>query len=345
MEGHMKRRTITSPSPACGGGLGRGRIARRTILAGFIAAVLAALPLASLAQERLPVVAWCCGNSADDNLQVDRFVLAMAEAGYAEGRDFILVQRFHGGDRTLTPGLVEELVALNPDVILTGGTSASILAAAATSSIPAFANFNEDTAVQIVGENFANPPGNVTGFINNSLGRTEKQLEVLVDAFPWAQRIGVLRRSGNVVSAGLEEAGEALGKEIVISEFDTNVDLGAALDVLSFEGVDAVVATSSIPRGALAEQTLEWAAAEGVPVVYYYSDPVEAGGLMSYGVDVSGRPQIRVEYVLRILDGASPSDLPLRFAPNILVINLNTARDLGVEFPANILAFADVVIE
>lgn len=323
---------------------------RRTFLA-TTAAAAATAPLAARAQERLPVVGWLGGQSGREASTDLAGVLAeMAELGWVEARDFTVAARLDGGDLELLKEQVAELIALGPAVIAAGDGDALFAAAVATADIPPARNQvlppvvglgTEEQFLELAGGNFAKPVSNVTGIVTLRLNFHSTLVKVLADAVSGVHKIGIVHSGAPPV--GLKVIADLRDLDIVPVRFETIDDLAAGLESLTAEGVDAAVMANTTGGGGN-EMQVAWAAGAKIPVIYTSDAPVEIGGLMSYAVDRSVYA-IQASYVVRILEGAAPADLPIVFPPMALTLNLKTATEQGIAFEPILLFRADRVIE
>ena len=258
------------------------RLQRRSFLAGLGAAA-ATVPFAARAQERLPVVAWFTGSTL--GAATPRLLAALESLGYIADRDFTFVGRWQDDDPDdprLPPltdrdarhaALVAELVALEPDILVVTGNLKLRAMAAATATIPIVSNAPEATFLDLVGPNFALPPGNVTGATNRLSDMPAKLAEVLADAFPDARRIGYLEPD-LIDLDQIAAAASALSRELV----PVDIRLDSPFEEFARLGLDAIVAGPSITHE-LGRKVIAWAAAEKIPVIYTWQTMVEAGGI------------------------------------------------------------------
>ena len=248
------------------------------------------------------------------------------------------------------PGLAAELVQLNPDEILAGATLLAVAAKQATDKIPIVVAALGDPELLGFAANDARPTGNVTGITPYIKGLPAKQLELAREVVSGATRIGlvddVTDPKAHPQRKEIEAAGQAMEIKIVPAEVRTAADIGPAYEALSASGVEIVVMEQSNMLIAARSQIAEIAAARRLPTVYGYREHVEAGGLISYGVDLNWCMHRMAYYVDKILKGAKPSELPLEFPTNLqLMINLKTAKALKLNIPPALLDRADEVIE
>src|SRR5215813_8577699 len=244
----------------------------------------------------------------------------------------------------------EELVQLNPDIIIASATIQAVAAKKATDTIPIVVPVLADPIGLGFVASEARPGGNVTGIAPYVKGLPAKQLELAREVVPGAKRIGLVDDVNDPKAHPQRREIEAAGKEleikIVPAEVRTASDVGSAYDALAAAGVEVVVVEQSNMLVVSSKQIAEAAAAKKLPTVYGYREHVEAGGLISYGINLNSCFHRAAYYVDKILKGAKPGDLPVEFPTKIeLVINLKTAKALGLEVPPTLLARADEVIE
>jgi putative tryptophan/tyrosine transport system substrate-binding protein len=318
-------------------------------------ATIAVCPQTVLGQtaKKRPVVAWLGFAPKGTPLiegYLDQFLTGMRELGDTEGRDFEMVYRSADFHPERLPGLAAELVQLNPDVILVGATIQAVAAKQATDKIPIVVPVLADPILFRFAENDARPPGNVTGITPYVKGLPAKQLELAREVVPRATRIGLLDDvtdpKAHPQRREIEAAGQAMEIKIVPAEVRTSADIGSAYEALSASGVEVVVVEQSNMLLNARSQIAEAATARMLPTVYGYREHVEAGGLISYGVNLGWCFHRAASYVDRILKGAKPSELPVEFPTNLqLLINLKTAKALKLDISRTLLDRADEVIE
>jgi putative ABC transport system substrate-binding protein len=325
---------------------------RRREFIGLLAAI-AISPQAVLAQttKKRPLVGWLYYSESD---VVARFLgsllKGMRELGQIEGRDFEMVYRSANLQVERLPKAAEELVQLNPDIIVAPATLQAVAAKKATDTIPIVVPVLADPVGLGFVASEARPGGNVTGIAPYVKGLPAKQLELAREVVPGARRIGLVDDVNDPKAHPQRREIEATGKEleikIVPAEVRTAGDIGSAYDALAAGGVEVVIVEQSNMLVVLRKQIAEAAAAKKLPTVYGYREHVEAGGLISYGVNLNSCFHRAAYYVDRILKGTKPGDLPVEFPTRIeLVINLTTAKALGLTLPPGLLVAADEVIE
>ena len=277
----------------------------------------------------------------------------LVAAGLAEGRDVVIEPRWARGHYDLLPQLAGELVAAKVTVIVTIGTEKVVRAAmAATQSIPIVATLAGDPVKRGIVSSISHPGGNVTVvslFTSSSNPLTSKRVELLHEVVPNARTFGWLA-DANILDyddelEGLQTAVHALGLDLKVERVPRPGDVGDAFRTLIQAGAGALLETGPV---FLADRTLllGLAAQNSVPMLFEWREMVDAGGLMSYGTNLSSVFQQCGTYAARVIKGAKVGDLPVVQEPRIeLVINLRTARVLGLTVPPSILARAEEVID
>ena len=277
------------------------------------------------------------------------FLQGLRELGYVENRDFELAHRSTEGYLDRLPALAEEVVALNPSVILTTVTPAAVAVRALTQSVPIVCPLLADPVRFGLIESQSRPGGNVTGVMFRTEGLVGKQLELARDLIPDAGRIGFVVNvaSGVIIDRQeLESASERLGVKLVPAEVRTPDDLDTAFRALASDRVAAVIVLVDGMFFDERQRIAALAAAARLPAIYGFRDHVDAGGLISYGVNLSENFHRAAAYVVKILKGAKPGDLPVEFPTKLeLIVNLKTARALGITIPPSVMIRADEVIE
>jgi ABC-type uncharacterized transport system substrate-binding protein len=312
-------------------------------------------PLAAHAQQRtVPVVGLITGFSADAAARyVAAFRKGLNQTGHVEGQDVTVEYHWLEGQYDRLPALMADLVRRQVAVIATPGSTASALAAkAATTTIPIVFSVVADPIRLGLVASLARPGGNATGinFFNSELAA--KRLRLLHDLVPKAVRIAVLVNPANASVAEttlreMQQAAPAIGLQIqMILNAATIGEIDAAFASLAHERADALFVA---PDGFFVSRAVQFAtltARDRIPATFANPDNVAAGGLMSYGTDVADTFRQVGVYTGSILKGAKPADLPVLQSTKFeFVINLQTARALGVEVPPQLLAIADEVIE
>jgi putative ABC transport system substrate-binding protein len=275
----------------------------------------------------------------------------MRELGYEEGRSYVIEERYAEGDLTRLPVLAEEMVRLKPDVIVTAPNSAALSAMRATTTIPIVALNLIDPVGLGLATSESRSGNNLTGTLYRVQGMTEKLLEIARDLMPGAMKVGHLfpapTTAANLVHRReLEDAAAKLSLKLIPGEVLASDQIGRVFQSLAHEGVEIVICMPDPRTITWRRQIAAFALAARLPTVFGVREHVEDGGLISYGVDLSASYHRAAYFVDRILKGAKPTDLPIEFPTKLeLVINLATARAIGVTIPPAMLARADDVIE
>jgi putative ABC transport system substrate-binding protein len=328
---------------------------RRRQFIGLLGGAAAAWPLAARAQQgermrRIGVLTNLVADDPEAQARVGAFLQGLQELGWAVGRNMRIEYRWGAGDADRTRGYAAELVALAPDVILTSGASALAPLLQATRSVPVvFAQVPDPVGAGFV-NSLARPGGNTTGFITYEYGLSGKWLELLTQIAPSVTRAAVIRDPA--VSAGTGQWGaiQAVAPSVRVLVSPVNVrDAGEIeRDVAAFAhgSNSGLIVTASALAIRHRNLIVTLAARHRLPAVYYQRGFVTGGGLISYGPDFIDQYRRAAGYVDRILKGEKPSELPVQAPTKYeLVINLKTAKALGLTVPPSLLARADEVIE
>lgn len=283
---------------------------------------------------------------------VRAFRQALRELGYVEGKNVIVEARYANGRIELFPELVAELVKLKVDVLLAGSTQGALAAKRATSTVPiVFAGIIDPIASGIV-VNLARPGGNITGatFGAGGLAIAGKWLELLKEVVPGIAHVAVLFSSAEPASAeSLREIRDAARiLKVTIDPYDASNDanLEKAFAAIGASGAQGLIVAGSAYFGGNRVKLVRFAAEKRIPAMYFFSLFPDIGGLMSYGGSAEDSYRRAASYVDRILKGAKPADLPIDQATKFeLVVNLKTAKALGITIPRSLLFRADRIIE
>ena len=328
------------------------RHTRRRDFITLLGGATAAWPLTARAQQSAkPVVAFINAGAADANARrLAAFRKGLSETGQVEGQNVIVEYHWLEGRYDRLSALMADLVRRRVAVIATPATQPAALAAkAATSSIPIVFGVGEDPVSLGLVASLARPGGNATGvnFFNEEI--TAKRLALLHELVPGAVRIAVLANPdgpGGTQLHGLQEAARALGLQIRLFQARTSSEIDAEFAALTRERVDCLFVGGDAFFNSRRVQIITLAARERLPASYASREYVEAGGLMNYGtnlVDMFGQVGV---YAGSILKGGNPADLPVLQPTKFeFVINLQTAKTLGLDVPPTLLARADEVIE
>jgi putative ABC transport system substrate-binding protein len=313
----------------------------------------AAWPLAARAQQAtMPVIGFLSPQSAEEdrpNVTVP-FLQGLKESGYIEGQNVAVEYRYAENQFDRLPALAADLVRRRVAVIVAYGVGAALAAKAATPTIPiVFGTSTDPVALGLVAS--LNRPGaNLTGIANLTDELAPKQLQLLRELIPSAARFGALADPAAAptrsVVANLQEAARTLGLPLVVVNARTDSDLETAFATLLQQRVGAVLVGNSSFYDRRMKQLVALAAGHALPAMFPYREHALAGGLMSYGSSLGYRFRHAGIYTGRILKGEKPADLPVEQATKLeLIINLKTAKALGLTIPETLLATADEVIQ
>lgn len=345
MTGHGYR---LGKGPKCNRSVTSLRMRRRDFLLAS-AALLAPACVAAQSAKVYRIGFLGPNNPATAKPFLDVFFQRMRELGYAEGKNLIFEPRFAYGDVSKLGQLAGELVAWRPDVLIAASNPAVIAAKSATSSIPIVMLYGGTPVEAGLVESLARPGGNVTGLAYAGPETSGKAFEILKEAFPSTKRILCLYESPfpgmELYIEQSQRAAEAMGLALVLAPIKSSADIDPALARIRRERLDGVFVGVTPRLYNEIKRIIQYAARERVPAIYTYSSVVDEGGLMSYAA-VADHWRDGVVYVDKILKGAKPGDLPVEQPTRYeLVINLRTARSIGLTIPRSVLLRADRVIE
>jgi putative ABC transport system substrate-binding protein len=298
----------------------------------------------------MPVIGYVHPGSLDaERTRVAAFRRALKEGGYIEGQNVVIEYRYADGHFDRVPGLLAELIGRQVSVIVAGGGTV-VAAKAAGTSIPIVFTAGVDPVQQGIVASLSRPGGNMTGVFFYATALGPKQLELLLQVVPTATVIGFVTYAGYPYAksriAELEAAAKLLGRKLVVQNVASQAELEPALAALSREGIGALIISSDPIFTQWREQLAALAARHALPACYGFREFAVAGGLMSYGSDLPDAYHQVGVYAARILKGVKPADLPVVQAVKVeLVLNLKTAKTLGLTFPLTLLGRADEVIE
>jgi putative ABC transport system substrate-binding protein len=329
------------------------RMKRREFITLLGGAAVTAWPLRAFAQtsSKRPLIAWLSlGEKTASWVFVEAFLQGMRESGYTERENFDFAPRFAEGYIDRLPALAQELVQLRPSVILAPASGPAVAAKQATATIPIVSPALADAVHLGLVASESRPGGNVTGITPYVKGLPAKQMELAREIVSNAARIGVLANLSDPKAPAqwqeLEAAGHELGVKVVMADAHSPDDLDRAFQALAEQRTEVMVVLQTSMLLSERRRIAALAATTRLPVVYGYREHVDAGGLISYGVDLRACFRRSAYYVQKILNGVPPGDLPIEFPTKLeLVINLKTAKALGLVVPPTLLARADEVIE
>ena len=327
-------------------------IDRRTFLAGT-GAVLLPAPLAAEAQQAAKVarIGYLTVDVAPDRSEA--FRQGLRDLGYAEGRNVVIESRDAEGRPERLPDLAAELVALKVQVIVAPTTVSALAATQATRTLPIVFAGAADPVTSGLVTSLARPGGNVTGLSILGPQLVGKRLELLTQAVPGVGRVAVLRhpgssgeRTGKDMLKEAEVAGRALGVRLQVVEARGPADIDRAFSDMIRARAGALTVLVSAMFVNERRRLVDLAAKNRLPAVYPWREYVDAGGLMAYGANYDDLSRRAATYVDKILKGAKPADLPVEQSTKFeLVINLKTAKALGLTIPPSLLGRADEVIQ
>ena len=313
----------------------------------------AAWPIAARAQQAGKVHRIGVLETISTTLNVANFYAlreGLRQLGYAEGQNLVIEYRSADGRDDRFPGLARELLALKVDVIVTRGTPAAKAVKNATSTVPVVMMASGDPVGVGLVTSLARPGGNITGLSAIVGELSPKRLELIREIVPGLARIAVLANTSNDAVrrdwARIETAARSLGVQSQLLDLRESDALGPTFDDASARRADALVVVIDAITQANQQRIVDLAMKHRLPAIYSSREFVDAGGLISYGVSYPDLYRRAATYVDKILKGTKPADLPVVQPTKFeLVINLKTAKALGIEVPPSLLALADGVIE
>jgi putative ABC transport system substrate-binding protein len=303
-------------------------------------------------QTAVPVVGVLNSSSPDaDGVRMRAFRRGLSETGYAEGRTVAIEYRWADGRNDRLPSMAAELVQRGVDVIVTGGTPATLAAKAATTRIPIVFILSTDPVEAGLVATMTRPGGNLTGITALNVAVAPKKLELLREMVPLAAAIALLVNPTNAVAArnetaSVQAAAQTMGVRLHVLHASTERDFDAVFAGLAQLRAGALVIGSDLFFTSRSEQLAALTVRHAVPAIYQFREFAAAGGLMSYGGSNADWGYQAGVYTGRVLAGSKPADLPVQQATRLeLFINLKTAKALGLHVPMAILSRADEVIE
>jgi putative ABC transport system substrate-binding protein len=319
-----------------------------TLLGG---AVIAVRPFAASAQQTLPMVGFVNSGSAQTQaLVAAAYRKGLEEVGFAEGKNVLIESRWADGQYDRLPELIADLIKRKVTVIMAGGPPAAQAAKTATSSIPVVFTSGDDPVQIGVVTSINHPGGNVTGVHVLFTELESKKLSLLREVVPKAGVVAALvnqsRPIANSQTAELEAAAKKFGQRIQIFHAASEQEIEPVFASMAQAKVDALLVAADAFFNARREQIVLLASRHAIPAIYEQRSFAAAGGLMSYGTNLADGYRQAGVYTGRILKGEKPGDMPVVQASKFeLVINLKTAKALGLEVPLHLQQIADEVIE
>jgi ABC-type uncharacterized transport system substrate-binding protein len=324
---------------------------RRREFITLLGSAAASWPLVARAQQPgMPVIGYLHSASPEPySAMMAAFRNGLAEAGYVDGQNVTIDYRWAEGQFNRLPALAAELMARRPAVLVAGGGDVSAVAAkAATTTVPIIFTIGGDPVAYGLVGNLSRPSGNLTGVTFFTIALGPKRLELLRELLPMAGKIAMLvnPKSLNPDAKEVQEAARALGQSVHVLDAATERDVDTAFRSLAQERDDALIVVSNPLFTSRREQIVTLANYQRIPAIYPLREYVASGGLVSYGASIKDAYRQSGVYAGRILKGAKPADLPVLQPTKFeLVINLKTAKALGLDVPPPLLARADEVIE
>jgi putative ABC transport system substrate-binding protein len=326
-------------------------IRRREFIAGIAGA--AAWTLAARAQQpAVPVVGWLDGQSPESEREfLPAFRRGLAETGYVEGQNVAVEYRWAENQPDRLPTLAADLVRRHVAIIVATTTSSVLAAKAATQTIPIVFRIGNDPVALGLVASLNRPIGNLTGVVTVSDDIAPKRLALLHELVPAVASIAMLVNPANPIfglaeTKDLQSAAHVLGVRVLVLNGGTESDIAAAFATLVEQQVSALLISADLFFFAAGHQIVSLAARYAIPTMFYNRASVAAGGLLSYGPAVRDLQRQVGLYAGRILKGEKPADLPVVQPTKFeLVINLKTAKALGLAIPETLLATADEVIQ
>jgi putative tryptophan/tyrosine transport system substrate-binding protein len=309
-------------------------------------------PVAGSAQQSaMPVIGFLHSGSPEPFAHnIAAFRQGLNETGFVEGRNVAIEYRWARGQYERVPVLAADLVQSQVAIIAADGAGASLATKAATSTIPIVFMVGPDPVELGLVNSLNRPSGNITGISMFNVSLDAKRLELLRELVPAATTFALLINPkgppAELHAKELEAAARTGGQQLIVLRASTNRDFGPAFANLAQQRADALIVVPDPFFDSHRDQLVEMTARHAVPTIYGWREFPAAGGLMSYGIQFTDVSRQVGVYVGRILNGAKPTDLPVQQPTRFeLVVNLKTARSLGVAMPTSILLRADEVIE
>jgi putative ABC transport system substrate-binding protein len=324
---------------------------RRDLVLSLLA--IGSAPLAGLAQDikKVSRIGFLSSSSAArDKPYLAAFLARLGEFGYAEGRNIHVEQRYADGKFQNLPAIVAGLLARNLDVLVVAGAPAAHAAKSATSTVPIVMTNAADPVGTGLVASLARPGGNITGLSDFNAGLTAKLFELLRETVPAAMRVAVLSNPSNPANPPqlkrLQDIAHGAGVAIVSYEVTSTAEIERAFTAMTPANTRALIVLGDPMLSADPGKIAAYARKSRLPAIFTSGRAVEAGGLLSYGTNFEDLYRGAAVYVDKILKGAKPADLPVEQPTKLeLVINLATAKALGLKIPQSILLRADRVIE
>jgi putative ABC transport system substrate-binding protein len=326
---------------------------RRREFIGALGGAAVAWPVVARAQQpAMPVVGYLSSRSPEDTKHLlPAFIDGLAQSGYVDGQNVSIEYRWARGQYNLLPALAAELLRLPLSVLVASGGEPSALAAtAATKTIPIVYLIGGDPVKEGLATSFSRPGGNATGITLLTAHLEPKRFGLFRELVPGAAMVGVLLNPNYPTAEptlhDVQEAARAVGVQIQVFRASTDDEIDTAFAAISGQRLPALAIVSDPFFDTRREKLVALAARYRVPAMYHFREYAVAGGLMSYGSDNVAAYRQQGVYTGQILKGSKPSELPIMQATKfLLVINLRTAKALGIKISDNLLSLADEVVE
>lgn len=327
---------------------------RRDLIVLICATAILAGPRAARAQQLTkPIIGFLSTNASDAVMPkfVPAFLRGLSQGGYTEGQNVAVEYRWASGQYERLPAFARELVSRPVNVIVAVGGTGSVLAAkAATATIPIIFNLGSDPVKLGLVASLNRPGGNVTGVTYLASSLVPKLLETLHEALPNVATIAVIANPNFTDTvANLHDAqgaARALNQRLVVLNASTDGEIDSAFKSIAEQHANALVVLPDPFFTGRRQQIVALAAHQAIPAIYPWPEYTAAGGLMSYGTSLVDAYRRVGAYTAKVLGGAKPADLPVEEAVKVeLILNLKTAKSLGITFPLSLLGRADQVIE
>jgi putative ABC transport system substrate-binding protein len=326
---------------------------RRDLIKGLAASVIPWSLQAGAQQPSVPVIGFLSANTSDLVLPrfAPAFVRGLRENGIIEGQNVATEYRWASNQYDRLPVLAEELVRRPVNVIVAvGGTASALAAKAATTTIPVIFNIGGDPVKLGLVASLNRPGGNITGVSYLAAALVPKLLETLHEALPSATSVAVIANPNFVENETLLQAAQtaalSLGQKLLILNASTDGEINSAFKSIVERQASALVVLPDPFLTSRSQQLVTLAAYQAIPTIYAWSEFTAVGGLMSYGTSLTDAYRQVGVYAAKVLNGAKPAELPVQESVKVeLVLNLKTAKSLGITFPLSLVGRADEVIE
>jgi putative ABC transport system substrate-binding protein len=321
------------------------------LLATFVLAIAIISPADAQQSKKVPRIGFLYLGASLSSAPLDSFRQGLRDLGYIEGKNIFIEYRYAKGNTDRLPDLATELVKLKLDLLVVGSSQAASAAKQATMTLPIVMASSGDVVSARLVESLAHPGGNLTGMSIYSPEMNGKRLELLKEAFPKVFRVAVLgdptSQSFSADWNDLNAAGKSLAVKLQSLEISSsNPDFKVAFTVANKGHADAILTLAPPILAAHRNEIVTLTNRYALPAMFHSRDFVDAGGIMSYGPNLADSFKRAAVYVDKILKGAVPSDLPIERPIKFeFVINLKTAKQIGLTIPPNVLARADRVIK